>query len=121
VDNADTEQATGRHDVYCRLTEADVHSTQDLVEVQIDRDAAGEIVGVEILDVHEVTIDGQPADARPPDVDVCVPPRTWIAVPGTSVQVRHEAEGAAWYRPCLDGSLILREPGVGWTTRIAPE
>lgn len=111
----------GAHTVYCYLADDAVADTGNVLALHVHRNTDGDAIGVEILNVQSVTIDGQPADARPPDVDVCVPPCIWTTVPGTHVQVHHEAEGAAWYRPCLDGSLILREPGVGWSTRLAPE
>lgn len=49
------------HSVYCTLDGGPVEHTQDIGGVQIDWNV-GEIVGVEILNVSRVTIDGQPAE-----------------------------------------------------------
>lgn len=49
------------HFVYCTLNGGKVERTQELGSALIDWDADGEIVGVEILNVRKVTIDGSPA------------------------------------------------------------
>jgi uncharacterized protein YuzE len=49
------------HSVYCYLRSGEIVRTQVLTgaqDVHIDRDAAGRPVGVEILNVQRLTIDG---------------------------------------------------------------
>lgn len=47
------------HSVYCHFTTKTVIYTQDLGAVQIYWDSDNEIVGVEIMNVRTVTIDGK--------------------------------------------------------------
>lgn len=53
------------HSVYCRFTIEAVVYTQDLGSVQVYWDADDEIVGVEIMNVRTVTIDGEPVTVTP--------------------------------------------------------
>lgn len=50
---------------------------------------------------------------------VAIPARVWVTVPGTQVQVRHEAGHTSWCRVHEDGSLTFGNPDVAWMTRAA--
>jgi uncharacterized protein YuzE len=53
------------HSVYCHLRTGDIKIVRTRMpvpsgaDVNIDYDSAGDPIGVEILNVHQVTIDGQ--------------------------------------------------------------
>ncbi|MFY9806550.1 MAG: hypothetical protein WAK86_04700 [Pseudonocardiaceae bacterium] len=48
---------------------------------------------------------------------VAIPARVWVTVPGTEVQVRHDAAHTNWCRVHQDGSLTFGNPEVAWVTR----
>jgi excisionase family DNA binding protein len=67
-----------------------------------------------------IAASGMPSPAR---TEVIVPPRTWTFIPGTRLQVHHEASHLSWCDWCelhKDGSLTLGDPYDRWSTRMAP-
>lgn len=53
--------------------------------------------------------------------EVIVPPHTWTFVPGTRLQVHHEANHLSWCELHKDGSLTVGDPYDRWSTRMAPD
>jgi hypothetical protein len=50
---------------------------------------------------------------------VAIPAHVWVTVPGTQVQVRHDAGHTSWCRVDKDGSLTFGNTDVAWETRPA--
>lgn len=53
-------------------------------------------------------------------ITYAVPTHTWMTLPGTAVQVRHEAGRSANVTVSADGALTIEEPEHFWATRPMP-
>jgi hypothetical protein len=58
-------------------------------------------------------------------VRIQVPTHTWVTIPGTTVQVRHEAGGLTWCEitdaePFGVPALTVSNPEAHWSTRPLP-